>query len=218
MHVVLFSILIFQTFLEGVVQKRKIYHDFLNTVVECEESRNRYKDIGELMKRCETLVATRDNLLDTRDKIRSAIQKEEESLAQFKEEQNARILDLSARLNEMQEKYYSVEARRLEKQRLIDAEAKEDINKQLLIANIKLSILTLWQYVLSKKVVLPGDRKSSEDQASKDKPPGLEDQLDEVTAHIEDLQVVIDRVQAADDIEGYNDPLLSEISELRLDY
>ena len=186
--------------------------------MECEESRNRYKDIGELMKRCETLVATRDNLLDTRDKIRSAIQKEEESLAQFKEEQNARILDLSARLNEMQEKYYSVEARRLEKQRLIDAEAKEDINKQLLIANIKLSILTLWQYVLSKKVVLPGDRKSSEDQASKDKPPGLEDQLDEVTAHIEDLQVVIDRVQAADDIEGYNDPLLSEISELRLDY
>lgn len=205
-----------------MVQKRKIYHDFLNTVVECDESRNRYKDIGELMKRCETLVATRDNLLETRDKIRSAIQKEEESLAQFKEEQNARILDLSARLNEMQEKYYSVEARRLEKQRLIDAEAKEDINKQLLIANIKLSILTLWQYVLTKKVVLPGDqRKSSqdqEDQPSKDKPPGLEDQLDEVTAHIEDLQVVIDRVQAADDIEGYNDPLLSEVSELRLDY
>ena len=83
-----------QTFLEGVAQKRKIYHDFLQTVVACEGSRNRYKDIGELMKRCETLVATRDNLLETRDKIRSAIQKEEESLAQFKEEQNARILDL----------------------------------------------------------------------------------------------------------------------------
>ena len=119
----------------------------------------------------------------------------------------------------MQEKYYSVEARRLEKQRLIDAEAKEDINKQLLIANIKLSILTLWQYVLTKKVVLPGDRKTNgEEQVSKDKPPGLDEQLDAVTAHIEDLQVVIERVQAADDIEGYNDPLLSEISELRLDY
>ena len=119
----------------------------------------------------------------------------------------------------MQEKYYSVEARRLEKQRLIDAEAKEDINKQLLIANIKLSILTLWQYVLTKKVVLPGDRKpNGEEQATKDRPPGLDEQLDAVTAHIEDLQVVIERVQAADDIEGYNDPLLSEISELRLDY
>ena len=45
------------------------------------------------MKRCETLVATRDNLLSTRDKIRSAIQKEEDGLANFKEEQNARILE-----------------------------------------------------------------------------------------------------------------------------
>ena len=62
------------------------------------------------------------------------------------------ILELSARLNEMQEKCHAVEARRLERQRVIDAEAKEDINKQLLIANIKLSILTLWQYVISKKV------------------------------------------------------------------
>ena len=52
----------------------------------------------------------------------------------------------------MQEKCHAVEARRLERQRVIDAEAKEDINKQLLIANIKLSILTLWQYVISKKV------------------------------------------------------------------
>ena len=61
--------------------------------------------------------------------------------------------ELSARLNEMQEKCHAVEARRLERQRVIDAEAKEDINKQLLIANIKLSILTLWQYVISKKVM-----------------------------------------------------------------
>ena len=104
------------------------------------------------MKRCETLIATRDNLSTNRDKIRNNIQQEEEALAQFKEEQNAKILELSARLNEMQEKCHAVEARRLERQRVIDAEAKEDINKQLLIANIKLSILTLWQYVISKKV------------------------------------------------------------------
>ena len=46
------------------------------------------------MRRCETLVATRDNLSSTRDKIKTAIEKEEESLALFKEEQNAQILDL----------------------------------------------------------------------------------------------------------------------------
>jgi hypothetical protein len=59
----------------------------------------------------------------------------------------------------MQEKCHAVEARRLERQRVIDAEAKEDINKQLLIANIKLSILTLWQYVISKKVKKTGFKK-----------------------------------------------------------
>ena len=55
---------------------------------------NRYKDIGELMKRCETLIATRDNLSSNRDKIRNNIQQEEEALAQFKEEQNAKILGI----------------------------------------------------------------------------------------------------------------------------
>ena len=46
------------------------------------------------MRRCETLVASRDNLLETRDKIRNAVHREEESIALFKEEQNACILDL----------------------------------------------------------------------------------------------------------------------------
>ena len=65
--------------------------------------------------------------------------------------------------------------------------------------------------------MLPGDRKI-EDTASKDKPPSLEDQLAAVQAHIEDLHVVIDRVSESDDMEGYNGPLCSEFSELRLDY
>ena len=65
---------------------------------------------------------------------------------------------------------------------------KEEINKQLTIANIRLSILTLWQYVSSRKVMLPGDRKV-EDTVSKDKPPSLDEQLASVQAHIEDLHV-----------------------------
>ena len=54
----------------------------------------RYKDIGELMRRCETLVATRGDLTLMRDKIKQTIGQEEESLAQFKEEQNEKILEL----------------------------------------------------------------------------------------------------------------------------
>ena len=55
---------------------------------------SRYKDIGELMRRCETLVATRQELTSARDRIKATIEEEEESLAIFKEEQNERILEL----------------------------------------------------------------------------------------------------------------------------
>ena len=46
------------------------------------------------MRRCETLVATREDLTKMRDRIRKTITEEEESLAQFKEEQNERLLEL----------------------------------------------------------------------------------------------------------------------------
>ena len=41
------------------------------------------------------------------------------------------------------------------------------------------------------QVVLPGDRKTG-DEPNKDKPPGLDDQLLAVQAHIEDLLVMND--------------------------
>ena len=46
------------------------------------------------MRRCETLIATRDNLMKTRDRIRATISEEQDGLAAFKEEQNERILEL----------------------------------------------------------------------------------------------------------------------------
>ena len=85
-----------------------------------------------------------------------------------------------------------------------------------------------------------------EEVYTKDKPPPIEGQLQAVLAHIEDLhvsqrlsthslytafhdlktlrnlfileQVVIDRVSLADNLSGYDRPLISEFSELRLDY
>ena len=42
-------------FMEDAVQNRKMFRDFLQTVVESEEARSRYKDIRELIRRCETL-------------------------------------------------------------------------------------------------------------------------------------------------------------------
>ena len=77
----------------------------------------------------------------------------------------------------------------------------------------------MWQYAVSKKVALPTDSKRSA-KLAKERPPPSDgrDQLEAVKAHIEDLGVVIERVKRSDEEAGYMSPLLSELSELRLDY
>ena len=57
-----------------------------------------------------------------------------------------------------------------------------------------------------------------EEGYSKDRPPTLMNQLEDVQAHIEDLHVVIDRTSEAVDLDFYNNPLCSDFSELRIDY
>ena len=70
------------------------------------------------------------------------------------------------------------------------------------ILNYPVSILTLWQYAMSKKVVLPSDLKGKDRSApsastnaataarGREKPPSdVGKQLEAVKAHIEDLHV-----------------------------
>ncbi len=54
----------------------------------------RYKDIGALMKRCETLVVTRDKARESLRRCKEEITRQEAGLVVFKEEQNERILEL----------------------------------------------------------------------------------------------------------------------------
>ena len=76
------------------IQNRKIFRNFLQNVVDCDEAKNRYKDIPELIKRCETLVDSRNNLLELKKKLCKSIQMEEDEIRNYKEEQNEHILDL----------------------------------------------------------------------------------------------------------------------------
>ena len=69
------------------------------------------------------------------------------------------------------------------------------------------------QYVQSRAVLLPGDR-TEEDGNNKT----VQDQLASIISHIEDLVEVNHRVMISDDTNNYNDPLLSEQSELRLEF
>ena len=54
----------------------------------------RYRDIGELMKRCETLVVTRDESKSTLKRVEAEIVREEDGLIAFKDVMNEKILKL----------------------------------------------------------------------------------------------------------------------------
>ena len=207
------------------VEDRRVFRDYLQTVVESVEgeaqgqSHHRYKDIGELMKRCETLVVTRDEARKTLNWLREEIVKQEQEISAFKDAQNEKILNLSSKQNSLQDALYQVQAKKDSIQRLIDQKEQDQLDKELSIANIKLSILTLWQYVHKKKVQVSNEIRGPNNQLTpSSKPPSdLGRQLEAVISHIEDLESIIARVRRADEVDGYNSPLVSQ-SELRLDY
>lgn len=57
-------------------------------------SEYRYKNIRDLIKRCETLVITRDESRKTLQKYEEEIGDQEKKLSKFKEAQHERILKL----------------------------------------------------------------------------------------------------------------------------
>ena len=83
----------------------------------------------------------------------------------------------------------------------------------MLISNIKLAILNMHQYVCHRAVTLQGDKK---EEGEVEKTVG--EQLASIISHIEDLEVVNERVRNSDLTVGYLNPLASEKSEIRLDY
>ena len=97
---------------------------------------------------------------------------------------------------------------------LFSSENRNPINLfRLLISNIKLAILNMYQYVLRRAILLPGDKKEEGDEEN-----AVPEQLSSIIAHIEDLEMVNARVRVSDLSDGYMDPLASDKSELRLDY
>ena len=82
-----------------------------------------------------------------------------------------------------------------------------------MISNIKLAILNMHQYVLNRAVTLQGDKK---EEVQEEKTVG--EQLASIISHIEDLEVVNERVKNSDLAVGYLNPLASDKSEIRLDY
>ena len=84
---------------------------------------------------------------------------------------------------------------------------------RLLISNLKMAILTMYEYVGRNAVVLPGDKKIDLKQSK-----SVDEQLEIVKNHIEDLERVNMRVRGSEMTRGYMRALASERSDLRVDY
>ena len=120
-------------------------------------------------------------------------------------------LDYNVRLAELQQTAAKLAARTLERKTILENMVERNTEKKLLISNIKLAISNMHRYVMKRAVVLPGDTKDgSGDERS------VSEQLAAIIAHIEDLQVVNERVKKSDLASGYLDPLLSEDTQLGL--
>ena len=76
-----------------------------------------------------------------------------------------------------------------------------------------MAIVTMYEYVCRNAVMLPGDRKSEMKVAK-----SVDEQLDVVKSHIEDLDRVNARVRGSELTKGYMRALASDRSDLRIDY
>ena len=77
----------------------------------------------------------------------------------------------------------------------------------------RLAITNMAKYVATRAVLLPGDMEHGSTVQH-----GLSEQLRSILGHIEDMEVVKERVTKSDLTPGYMEPLASDKSDIRIDY
>ena len=122
-------------------------------------------------------------------------------------------LDYNVKLSDRQQTAARLAARTLERNTFLHNIEEKIVEKRLLISNIKLAILNMFHYVLSRAILLPGDR-TDEEGGSR----SVQEMLAAIISHIVDLENVNKRVRDSDATLLYLQPLLSDTSELRFDY
>ena len=70
------------------------------------------------------------------------------------------------RLSDLQQECSRLAAKNLERSTHLKNVKEISMEKKLLISNIKLGILNMYEYVISKAVFLPGDKKARNEEAS----------------------------------------------------
>ncbi|XP_040582759.2 uncharacterized protein, partial [Lepeophtheirus salmonis] len=195
----------------GICQKG--FKEYLQKFVEHEISRNRYKDIDEMMKRCETLITTREDLLKSLNSIKDQIKEKANRLDNLKKEHEEQIIQLKKEQGDLNIKYNEKEKQKTKLKIIQEKCINEKVQRSLLMANIKLSLQTLWQYVQSRKVILPinviskGELRKHRGVDPMGKKSIVEEQISSVLAHIIDLKIVIDIIEKTEDVGNYLAPI-----------
>ncbi|XP_040571359.1 uncharacterized protein [Lepeophtheirus salmonis] len=91
--------------IKDLVSVKKGFKEYLQKFVEHEISRNRYKDIDEMMKRCETLITTREDLLKSLNSIKDQIKEKANRLDNLKKEHEEQIIQLKKEQGDLNIKY-----------------------------------------------------------------------------------------------------------------
>ena len=130
----------------------------------------------------------------------------------------------------MQQTSARLAARTLERSTRLKNLEKQEAEKRVIISSIRytlkneeadictymvnrLAITNMAKYVATRAVLLPGDMEHGSAVQH-----GLSEQLRSILGHIEDMEVVKERVAKSDLTPGYMEPLASDKSDIRIDY
>ena len=111
----------------------------------------------------------------------------------------------------------------MESKTCLENKEQEVTRKRMLISRLRMAIITMYQYVCRDAVVLPEDKKKDRKERHKTSPKNqklhsVDEMMEVIKNHIEDLVMVISRVRGSEDPDGYILALDSARSHLRIDY
>ena len=113
--------------LAKAIEGKVIYKDYLDAVIE--DKCSSFPSVGELMKRCESLVASKEKLKSHLAIIDEKSAQEAADLEKFKEDKMGLLLDYNVRLADLQHNYSEAFVKTMEKKRYMDNIEEKKVEK-----------------------------------------------------------------------------------------
>ena len=113
--------------LTKTMKEREVFKNYLELVIE--NNTGIFASVPELMKRCESLIASREKLKCQLSLINGNVAKESADLEKFKEDKMALLLDYNVSLADLQHTYSQNYVKTMEKKRYVDNIEEKKVEK-----------------------------------------------------------------------------------------